>query len=97
MGIELIEIAAWHSAEDSDKQGREQESTDECLNEDGVLNLSKSWLGDPDFAVEDFADDVTLLVSGDPRFIFEGVGDGADECILRHQLLVQHIIRLVGE
>ena len=61
-----------------DKDGhadcRDNDGTADGLQEDGVLNLAKCWLLDPDLTVEDFTKDVTFLVLGDPRFILVAVG-----------------------
>ena len=75
----LIEIATRYSAEDPNTDSRQDESTKDGLQKDGILNLSQSWLGNPDLAIEDLADDVALLVPSNPGLVFEGVGGLADE------------------
>lgn len=67
------------SAEYGGQNTRSDESTDQRLNEDGVLNLSKGWLLNPDLTIKDFTDDIALLVLGDPRFILVAVAVVADE------------------
>jgi len=59
------------------------------LDEDRVLNLSKRRLLNPNFAVEDLADDVTLLVLGHPGRVFIAVA--RSQAIER--TLVQRVIR----
>jgi hypothetical protein len=67
------EVALWECAEDSCRDGRKDEGAEDGLEEDGVLDLSESWLLDPDFAVEDLADEIALLVFGHPWLVFPAV------------------------
>lgn len=67
----LEEVAMRHSAEDADENAREHESAKQTLQEDGILNLAKCRLLNPDLAIEDAADDVALSILGDPGLVFE--------------------------
>lgn len=71
---DLVEISARHCTEDAHKNARQDERTKEGLQKDSVLDLAQGRLLDPDFAVEDLADNVSLLVCGNPWFVLEGVG-----------------------
>ena len=65
----LKEIASRDGAEDTNGNTADNERTKDGLDEDSVLDLAKSRLLDPDFAIEDLADNVPLLVLGDPWLI----------------------------
>ena len=67
----LEEVAVRYSAEDADENTREHEGAEQTLQEDGILNLAKRRLLNPDFAIEDAADDVALGVLGYPWLVFE--------------------------
>lgn len=69
----LEEVASGNCAEDTDSNTADNERTEDGLDEDGVLDLAKSGLLDPDFAVEDLADDIALLVPSDPRLVLPRV------------------------
>ena len=69
--IHLEEVAVRYSAEDANEHGREHEGAEQTLEEDGVLDLAKSRLLDPDLAIEDAANDVALGILGYPRLVFE--------------------------
>ena len=71
--IHLEEVAVRYSAEDANEHGREHEGAEQTLEEDGVLDLAKSRLLDPDLAVEDLADDIALLVPRDPWLVLPRV------------------------
>jgi len=60
-----------HSAEDADENARKHECAEQTLKEDGILDLAKGWLLDPDLTVEDAADDVALGILRYPRLVFE--------------------------
>ena len=79
-------IAFWESAKDPHRDGSDDQCTAQGLEKDGVLDLAESRLLDPDLAIEDFADEVPLLVFGNPRFVFVGIG--AAKCVGR---LLAHI------
>jgi hypothetical protein len=66
-------VALGNGTEDTDSYSGDDESADDSLNEDGILDLAESRFLDPDFAVEDLADNVALLVPGDPWLVFPGV------------------------
>lgn len=70
----LEEVSVWHGAEDTDEDGRQDESAEQTLDEDGILNLAQRGLLDPDLAIEDAADDVALGVLGNPGLVFERIG-----------------------
>lgn len=83
----------WHGAEDADEDARQDERSEHSLDEDGILDLTKSRLLNPDFTVEDLADNEALLVLGDPGFIFVAVAVGADEGIGREaRFVVDHFV-----
>lgn len=65
----LEEVASRNGAEDADCNTAEDERTKDRLDEDSILDLAESGLLNPDLAVEDLADDVALLVFGDPWLI----------------------------
>jgi len=69
----LEEVASGNCAEDTDNHTANYERPEDGLDEDGVLNLAKSGLLDPDFAVENLADDIALLVLGDPWLVLPRV------------------------
>ena len=72
--MHLVVATFWDSTEDPHRDGRDDQRTSDSLQEDGVLDLPKSWLLDPDFAIQDFADDVPFLVFGNPGFVLVAVG-----------------------
>lgn len=65
----LIEVAPGNHNKDHHQDRRAQDRTEDSLNEDGVLDLAKGGFLDPDLTVEDLADDVALVVLGDPGFV----------------------------
>ena len=72
--MHLVVVAFWECTENSHRDGRDDQCTSDSLNEDGVLDLSKSRLLNPDFTIKDFTDDVSLFVFGDPGFVFVAIG-----------------------
>ncbi len=68
-----VKVSFWKSNENCHANGRDDEGTTNCLEEDGILDLAESWLLDPNFTIENLADYVAFLVFGDPRFIFIAV------------------------
>lgn len=72
-GLHSIETASGKGAEDANDNAREDQTTQDGLQEDGVLDLAESGLLDPDLAVEDLSDDVALLILGHPGFVFVAV------------------------
>ena len=88
VAIRSEEVAVRHSAEDADKNSRKHKGAEQTLKEDGVLDLAKGRLLNPDFAIEDAADDVALGILGHPGLVFERVGARADEGIVRSGLFV---------
>ena len=72
--MHLIVVPFWECTKDSYGDGSDDQCTSQSLYEDGVLDLPKSRLLDPDFAIKDFTDDVAFLIFGDPRFVFVAVG-----------------------
>ena len=72
--MHLVVAAFWDSTEDPYRDGRDDQRTSNSLQEDGVLDLPESWLLDPDFAIQDFADNVAFLILGNPGFVFVAVG-----------------------
>jgi hypothetical protein len=95
----LEEVAVRHGTEDADEDARQDECSEQTLQEDRVLNLAKRRLLDPNLAVEDFADDVAFRVLGDPGLVLERVGAGANKRIVRGRLFVgeRHFVGGVGE
>lgn len=70
--LEVVSIR--ESAEDaSDDDGQDKRAEDR-LQKDGVLNLAEGWLLNPDFAIKDLADNIALLVFGDPWLVLVAVG-----------------------
>ena len=72
--MQLVVVAFWKGAENSHGDDSDDQRTSQGLHKDGVLDLPKSRLLDPDFAVKDFTDEVAFLVLGDPGFVFVAVG-----------------------
>lgn len=72
----LVEIAMWNGAEDTSEDGGDDECSEKRLDENSVLDLTKSRFIDPDLAVEDFAEDIALLVLRDPGLVFVAVRPG---------------------
>lgn len=68
-----IEVALRERTEDAHGNSSDDQRTTESLEEYRVLDLAKSRFLDPYFAIENFPDEVTLLVLGDPGFIFVAV------------------------
>lgn len=69
----LEKVASGDCAEDTDSNTTDNERTEDGLDENSVLDLAKSGLLDPDLAVEDLADDIALLVPGDPWLVLPRV------------------------
>lgn len=74
MQADLIVLPFGKSTENADGDCSDDDRPSEGLEKDGVLNLAKSWLLDPHFTVEDLAEDVTLLVLGNPGFVLIAIG-----------------------
>ena len=72
--MQLVVVAFWKCTKDAHRDGGDDQRPSESLHEDGVLDLPKSRLLDPDFTIKDFADDFAFLVFGDPGFVFVAVG-----------------------
>ena len=72
--MHLVVAAFGDSTEDPHRDGRDDQRTSYGLQEDGVLDLPESGLLNPDFPIQDFADDVALLILGNPGFVLEAVG-----------------------
>ena len=72
--MHLVVVAFRGCTEDSHGNGSDDQCTSESLHEDGVLDLPKSRLLDPDLAIENFTDDVAFLVFGDPGLVFVAIG-----------------------
>lgn len=72
--MHLIVVAFWDRTEYSHGDRRDDQRASKSLHEDGVLDLPKSRLLDPDFAIKHFADDVAFLVFGNPWFVFMTIG-----------------------
>lgn len=72
----LVEISLGNGAEDTHGDSSDDQCTNNGLQEDCVLDLAESGLLDPDFAIQDFADEITLLVFSNPRFVFVAIGAG---------------------
>ncbi len=62
------------SQEDGSDDRRDDKGGKQSLHEDGILDLTKSRLLNPDLSVEDLADDIALVVFSDPRLIFVAIG-----------------------
>lgn len=67
--IPLVKTAVWYGTEDTNNDERKNEGTENGLQENGVLDLAKGGLLDPDFAIKHLADEIALLVLGNPRLI----------------------------
>ena len=72
--MHLIVVAFGERAKDPHGDSSDDQCTTKSLHEDGVLDLPKSRLLDPDFTIEDFPDNVAFLVFGDPGFVFVAIG-----------------------
>lgn len=72
--MHLIVVAFWECTKYSHRDCSDDQRTSKGLHEDGILDLPKSRLLDPDFTIQDFTDDVAFLVFGDPGFIFVAIG-----------------------
>lgn len=83
--------------ENTSQNTRTEESTEDSLDEDRVLDLAQRGLLDPNLTVKDFADDVALLVSCNPRLIFVAVGAVADKRLLRYVLGLDTVRVVIGE
>ena len=91
----LEEVASGDCAEDTDSNTADDERTEDGLDENGVLDLAKSGLLDPDLAVEDLADDIALLVPGDPRLVLPRVAGSVRADSVCRVLLCVVALRLV--
>lgn len=80
--IRLVKVTVRDGDEDGGQDARSDKGTDQRLNKDGVLDLTQSWLLDPNLTVKDLADDIALLVLGDPRLILVAVAVVADQRLL---------------
>jgi len=69
----LEEVAFRKGTEYADDEDRESQGTENSLQEDGVLNLAKGGLLDPDLAIEDLADKVPFLILGNPWLVLIAV------------------------
>lgn len=69
----LEEVARGNSAKDADSNAADNERTKNGLDKDRVLDLAESGLLDPNFAVKHLADDIALLVLGDPGLVLPRV------------------------
>lgn len=72
--MHLIVVAFGKCTKYSHGNRSDDQCTSKGLHEDGVLDLTKSGLLDPDFAIKNFTDDVAFLVFGDPGLVFVTVG-----------------------
>ena len=72
--MHLVVVAFWECTEYSHRNGSDDQRTSESLHEDGVLDLPKSRLLDPHFAIKDFTDHVAFFVFGDPGLVFIAIG-----------------------
>lgn len=64
------------SAENANDDNGHDECSPDSLEEDGILDLAEGRLLNPNLAIEDLADDVALVVLGDPRLVLVAVGGG---------------------
>lgn len=69
--LELVSLG--NCTEDADYDGRDDDRYDDGLQEDGVLDLAKSGFLNPHLAVEHLADNIALVVFGNPWFVFVAV------------------------
>ena len=72
--MQLVVVAFWERAKNSHGYGSDDQPASEGLTEDGVLDLPKRRLLNPDLTIKDFANDVTFLVFGHPGFVFVAIG-----------------------
>ena len=72
--MHLVVVAFWERTKNSHRDGRDDQSASKGLTEDGVLDLPKRRLLNPDLTIKDFADEVTFLVFGHPGFVFVAIG-----------------------
>lgn len=86
----LEKVPVGHGAEDADDDEGKSEGAADSLQKDGVLNLAKSRLLDPDLTVEHLADEVALFILGDPRLVLVAVaGSKRIEGLVRITLEVE--------
>lgn len=64
------EVAFGNCAKDANSHARDYEGAENGLDEDGILDLAKSRLLNPDLAIKDLADKVALLVTRHPWLVF---------------------------
>lgn len=69
----LEEVALRNSNEDGSGDGSDGDGDEDCLDENCVLNGTKSRFLNPYFTIEDLADDISVIVFGDPRLILVAV------------------------
>ena len=91
----LVEVAVRDGAKDADNDAGKYQGSQDRLNENGILNLTKSWLLDPDLAIKDLTNDVAFLVLGNPGLIFEAVRIVGDQALGRHFASLDGVGRFV--
>ena len=69
----LEEVALWNSNEYGSGDRGNGDGSQDCLDEDGVLDGTKSRLLNPHLTIENFADDIPMIVFGNPWLIFVAV------------------------
>lgn len=97
--IHSVIIPFRESAEDPNRDGSDDQGTTDGLQEDGILDLAEGWLLDPYLTIKDFADDVALLVLGDPWLIFVGIctTEAIDRRFGHIHRLSRNVVRLSEE
>lgn len=69
----LEEVALGNGTKDTDSHARDDKGTENGLDEDGILDLAKSRLLDPDLTVKDLANKIALFVACNPWLVFVGI------------------------
>lgn len=67
------EVALWHRNEDGRQNRTTKETTENSLQEDRILDLTKSRLLNPSLTVKDLSDNIAVLVLGNPGLSFVAV------------------------
>ena len=72
--VALVKVSCGKCTEDANGDSGHDQSTSHGLEEYRILDLAKRRLLDPDLTIEDFPEDIALLVFGDPGLVFVAVG-----------------------
>lgn len=69
----LEKVAMRYGTEDARQDTRKDQSPEDGLNENGVLNLAQRGLLDPNLSIKHLSDDISLFVARDPRLILVAI------------------------